>query len=282
MQKVIKESKSHTSWVNENVAYQDAVSTFVETTLTGPGARSFLSSFVPFQRHVAVLGMVNSLAQLVLKIASPGVVDCYQGTEYWDLHLVDPDNRGRVDFASRENVLQQLLPWIEQVEGSQPTCQACRDRGPASLIAFVGDLLTRWHDARIKMFVTACGLRLRARHPRTFLRGSYIPLSADGVGANHLISFARTFESSALIAIVPRLTSMLLPADRLAPTGDAVWRGTAVSLPKDFAGRIFRSAFTGERIAPSTEGGAVLIRAAEALATLPVALLWSDAEAVAP
>jgi (1->4)-alpha-D-glucan 1-alpha-D-glucosylmutase len=281
MQKVIKESKSHTSWVNENAAYQDAVSTFVETTLAGPGARSFLSSFVPFQRHVAMHGMVNSLAQLVLKIASPGVADWYQGAECWDLHLVDPDNRGRVDFASRQKMLDELLPWIERAEGGKETCPECRDRGPTPLAGFVDGLLASWHDARLKLFVTACGIRLRGRHPEVFMRGSYTPLAANGIGADHLIGFARSFESRALIALVPRLTSALSSSDRLAPIGDEVWGRTAVSLPEDFTGRTFGNIFTGEQIAASSRSGAASISAADALRTLPVALLWSDAEPVA-
>jgi (1->4)-alpha-D-glucan 1-alpha-D-glucosylmutase len=113
------------------------------------------------------------------------------------------------------------------------------------------------------------------------MRGSYTPLAANGIGADHLIGFARSFESRALIALVPRLTSALSSSDRLAPIGDEVWGRTAVSLPEDFTGRTFGNIFTGEQIAASSRSGAASISAADALRTLPVALLWSDAEPVA-
>src|SRR5262249_21679916 len=112
MQKAIKEAKTHTSWISQSNAYEDSVSRFVETTLTGSAGQRFLASFVPFVRPVARAGMVNSLAQLVLKIASPGVPDFYQGTETWQLDLADPDNRRPVDFHAREGMLNDLMPWI--------------------------------------------------------------------------------------------------------------------------------------------------------------------------
>src|SRR4029079_6313174 len=92
MQKAIKEAKTHTSWFNQGGAYEDAVAKFVDTTLHGSAASRFLQSFVPFVRRGAHGGMVNSLAQLVLKVASPGVPDFYQGTEFWQLDMADPDN----------------------------------------------------------------------------------------------------------------------------------------------------------------------------------------------
>src|SRR4029079_14876277 len=81
IQKAIKEAKTHTSWFNQGGAYEDAVARFVDTTLHGSAARRFLKSVVPFLRRGAHGGMVNSLAQLVMKVTSPGVPDFYQGTE---------------------------------------------------------------------------------------------------------------------------------------------------------------------------------------------------------
>jgi (1->4)-alpha-D-glucan 1-alpha-D-glucosylmutase len=274
MQKAIKEAKVHTSWVNENSAYEGAVSTFVETALTGPGARPFLSSFVPFERRVAALGMVNSLAQLVLKIASPGVPDFYQGTEWWDFHLVDPDNRGPVDFASRRAMLDELRPWIDRSEWVSPASPGRRDCATESLETCVGAMLARWHDARIKMFLTACGLRLRARERALMLHGDYTPLAADGIGATHLLGFARCLDGKALLAVVPRLTAALLPPDQPLPTGAALWGDTRIALPRALAGRAFRQVFTGEPIRPAGDAGG--LRAADVLRTCPVALLWTD------
>ena len=101
MRKAIKEAKAHTSWVNENQPYEQALDDFVDGTLRGAAAPAFLRRSCPFQRQVARLGAINSLSQLVLEMTSPGVVDLYQGNELWDLHLVDPDNRQPVDFEAR-------------------------------------------------------------------------------------------------------------------------------------------------------------------------------------
>jgi (1->4)-alpha-D-glucan 1-alpha-D-glucosylmutase len=277
MQKAIKEAKTHTSWVNENSAYEGAISTFVRATLTGPGARPFLSSFVPVERRIAALGMVNSLAQLVLKIASPGVADFYQGTEWWDLHLVDPDNRGAVDFAGRQMMLDELLPWIVRAEWLQSGSIDGRERAADdALAAHVVALLADWPDARIKMFLTACGLRLRARERTLITHGDYVPLTVDGIGAAHLVGFARCLGSKALLTIVPRLTSQLLPDDRYWPIGPAVWGDTRITLPRGLAGRGFRHVFTGAQIKATRQGDAEGLLAADVLGALPVALFWSD------
>jgi (1->4)-alpha-D-glucan 1-alpha-D-glucosylmutase len=277
LHKAVKEAKVHTSWVNENVAYEEAVSRFVDLTLRGPNAPRFLASFVPFERRIAIAGVVNSLAQLVLKLASPGVADFYQGTEGWDLHLVDPDNRRPVDFECRRRMLRAQLPWIDQ---AQPLVSRSRDgaRAPDALASHVADLLTYWHDGRIKMFLTACGLRLRAREGELILHGEYVPLTADAVGSAHLIAFARCLEDRTVLAVVPRLTASITPPDRLLPIGAAVWGTSRIALPGAFAGRAFRNVFTGERVAAMVQGDVVSILAAEVLRTCPVALLSLENE----
>src|SRR6185437_11482952 len=108
MAKAIKEAQVHTSWMNPHDAYEKAVEDFVARALLGPRSQAFWESFIPFARRVARAGMMNSLSQVALKIASPGVCDFYQGTELWDLSLVDPDNRRPVDYALRQKLLQAL------------------------------------------------------------------------------------------------------------------------------------------------------------------------------
>ena len=278
MHKAIKEAKVHTSWVNENVAYEGAVSRFVDLTLGGPNARHFLASFVPFERRIAVVGMVNSLAQLVLKLASPGVSDFYQGTEGWDFHLVDPDNRRPVDFECRRRMLRAELPWIERAQSLESPSRACATCQPESLASHVADLLTDWHDGRIKMFITACGLRLRSREGELILHGEYVPLTADDIGSTHLIGFARCLGETTLLAIVPRLTANILPPDRSLPIGAAVWGNTRISLRREFTGRRFRNVFTGEKVTPVVQDDALSIMGADVFRTCPVALLWSESE----
>ena len=104
MTKAVREAKVHTSWLTTNPGYEEGLARFIERALGQAGGR-FLAAFLPFQRRIAAMAVTNSLAQVVLKIGSPGVPDFYQGTELWDLSLVDPDNRRPVDFEHRERLL---------------------------------------------------------------------------------------------------------------------------------------------------------------------------------
>jgi (1->4)-alpha-D-glucan 1-alpha-D-glucosylmutase len=276
MQKAIKEAKVHTSWFNQGGAYEDAVARFVETTLRGSAAKRFLKSFVPFVRRLSIVGMVNSLAQLVLKVASPGVPDFYQGTEFWHLDLADPDNRRPVDFRARESVLARLMPWVERVEcPTSPALAACGC--DPEMEAYVGDLLTNWPDARIKMFVMACALRLRRRDPVLFAEGLYQPVRAEGAEGAHVIGIARTLESRTVIALVPRLMNRGLTEGHEIPVGPEVWKDTRLFLQPDSPRSTYRHAFTGARL-KSDAAGSVL--AAELFRTCPVALLVSDDVAI--
>src|SRR4029079_11568452 len=101
MLKALREAKEHTSWLSPDPAYEAAMSRFIEAILDRRRPNPFLQAFVPFQARVAELGIYNSLAQLVIKVTAPGVPDFYQGTEFWDLNLLDPDNRRQVDYGGR-------------------------------------------------------------------------------------------------------------------------------------------------------------------------------------
>ena len=263
MQKAVREAKVHTSWIDANPAYTDALARFVEKTLTADTAERFLASFRPLARRVARLGMINSLSQLVLKLASPGVPDCYQGSELWDLSLVDPDNRRPVDFAHRRRLLDSLEPLAERV-GAGRTAE--RE---------IADLVGHWEDGRIKLFVLMCGLRFRRDHPALMAGGAYQPLALDGPAADHLVAFARHDESGTLLAVVPRLIVPLAPADRPLPLGD-VWASTLVVLPEALAGRRYAHVLTGEIVeaGPAPSG----LAASAVFRTSPVALLWARAD----
>ncbi len=272
MLKAVKEAKVHTSWISPNEAYDQAVAAFVEQTLTGPGAARFLSDFLPFQQRLARLGMVNSLAQVVLKVASPGVPDFYQGTELWGLNLVDPDNRRLVDFGQRVRYLDELEPWLDE-------------RSPRPIeeqTAAIGQLLDHWEDGRVKLFITALGLRLRRRLPRVFLDGDYLPLEATGelangdVAAEHVVAFARRFEDPCVLAVVPRLVTGLTTEDQPLPIGAGVWASTRLQLAADLASRPYRNLVTGERLQPTEDGGTPGIRLADCFRDFPVALLLAD------
>jgi (1->4)-alpha-D-glucan 1-alpha-D-glucosylmutase len=202
--------------------------------------------------------MVNSLAQLVLKLASPGVPDFYQGTELWDLNLVDPDNRRAVDFAGRQGLLDGLRPLIDRLDAGGVV-----DRE-------ISELLDSWVDARIKLFITTCGLRFRREHADLLLKGEYHPLPVEGPAANHLVAFERRHGAETLLAMVPRLTSSLPKASRSLPLGSDAWGTTRVLLPAWAGTAQFRHVLTGETVHVTTGHAS----AAAVFRTCPVGLMW--------
>ncbi|HSD11277.1 MAG TPA: malto-oligosyltrehalose synthase, partial [Candidatus Binatia bacterium] len=223
-----------------------------------------LSSFLPFHKRVARAGMVNSLSQLVLKICSPGVPDFYQGTELWDLTLVDPDNRRPVDYPHRRRLLEAMEPLLE------PECRG-EDRRSA-----VAEMIEHWPDGRIKMWITARGLRLRNRRADLFLAGEYRPLEAVGERSAHVVSFARRGAGESLIVVVPRLTAKMTRSDHPLPLGETSWEQTTLPLPGDLClPGGYEDVLTGER--HIADGGG--LRIADVLRTLPVALLYGGASA---
>ena len=263
MDKAAREAKVHTSWIEENPDYSKALSRFVKETLTGNVAGRFLASFVPFQRRVAQLGMVNSLSQLVMKLASPGVPDFYQGTELWDLSLVDPDNRRAVDFAARQHLLAGLRPLLDRLEHESGAEHEVRD------------LFTGWTDGRVKLFITTCGMRFRRQHPALMLHGAYTPLEAEGGRPDHVVAFARHDDSGTLLVIAPRLVVPLVTEERHLPIGPDVWAGTQIVLPPAVRAASYRHVMTGEWCETTADHSTLPM--ASALRTCPVALLWAPA-----
>ncbi|HSF59576.1 MAG TPA: malto-oligosyltrehalose synthase, partial [Candidatus Binatia bacterium] len=215
MLKAIKEAKVHTSWVNPNEAYNHAVSKFVKEVLVADPKNSFLSDFMYFHRRVAYLGMLNSLAQTVLKIASPGVPDFYQGSELWDFSLVDPDNRRPVDFGKRMKLLEEL-----------------KQREKEDRSSLLQELLSRWVDGKIKLYVTYKGLSFRRSHRSLFEAGSYLAIDASDRARDNVCAFARQQGGNWALVAVPRLITELVRAER-PPLGEATWGFGALVLPED-------------------------------------------------
>ncbi len=258
MQKAVKEAKEHTSWISPNEAYDRAVADFVAKSLTGTHGRRFLAEFLPLQQRVARLGLINSLAQLVLKIVSPGVPDFYQGNELWDWSLVDPDNRRPVDFAQRRPMLEDVAPLFS--DGAVRT--------PA-----LADMLENGHDGRIKLWLTVLGLRLRQRFAGVFQRGEYLPLEADGEHAEHVVAIGRRFEGSRIIAVVPRLLGQITPDPRSLPMGPGFWKATCLKLPPAFSGA-YENGLTFERLPGD---GTSRLPLSNILQGCPVAILHAEA-----
>jgi (1->4)-alpha-D-glucan 1-alpha-D-glucosylmutase len=259
MAKAAKEAKLHSSWINPNQGYDNAVASFVERVLAGPGSADFLEMFLPVQAQIARVGLVNSLSQVVLKVASPGVPDFYQGTELWDLSLVDPDNRRPVDYALRRDALADVSAILQRP--SQARVPAIRE------------LLARWEDGRVKMLITAAGLRARRELPDLFLEGEYLPLDTDVPLPARLVAFARVHrDGRAAIAIAPTLASELIDEEHPVPIADR-WKTSRIMLPVSLAGMTFTDCFTGAQIRPTTGTGGAWLFAGQVLGTLPVALL---------
>jgi (1->4)-alpha-D-glucan 1-alpha-D-glucosylmutase len=194
--KALREGKQETSWHNPNEAYEAATTAFLARLLDRAESAPFLESFEEFAARTRLLGALNSLVQLVLKATVPGVPDFYQGAEFWDLSLVDPDNRRPVDFAARRGALVTLAT------AGAPDW---------------GGLLARHPDGLVKFALTRRLLALRGEMRELVTNGHYEPIEADGPQARHVVAFARTLRRQALIVAVGRHFAPLTNGGRRLP-----------------------------------------------------------------
>ena len=244
-EKALREAKRHTGWAAPNAAYEDACRDFLHQVMDPERISRVLQDIADFVERIAAPGAVNGLSQALLRVTSPGVPDLYQGTEYWDFSLVDPDNRRPVDFEARKASLEE-------------------DTAPA-------DLLAAWKDGRVKQAVIARALRFRAGSGGLFTEGSYVPLRVDGERADHVLAFARIHEGRAAMTVVTRLPGHL-PGIGPVPLADpAIWSGTHLVTPRNFIGRRTKDVLASENGDGKEMTGRLPL--SEILATLPVALL---------
>jgi (1->4)-alpha-D-glucan 1-alpha-D-glucosylmutase len=192
--KAAREGKEETSWLNPNEAYEAGLQSFIMRILDRSASAEFLDSLATLARRVALLGALNSLSQLTLKATLPGVPDFYQGTEFWDLSLVDPDNRRPVDFAGRAAALSAARA---------PDWES---------------LAQNWADGRLKLAWTAQLLRLRTELADVFTHGDYRPLEVEGPHHDHVIAFARRRGRDAAIIAVARHFAPFSQAGRAWPS----------------------------------------------------------------
>jgi (1->4)-alpha-D-glucan 1-alpha-D-glucosylmutase len=265
MHKAIKEAKVHTSWVNPNREYDDAVRDFVLKVLGGNGQDAFLEDFLPFQKRIAVYGQYNALAQLLLKLTSPGIPDIYQGSEFWDLRLVDPDNRGPVDYRARISCLRDLIDRIRRLE-----------KGPAEksvLKDLVLELSQSSNDGRVKLYIIYRMLNFRRLHPELFTVGRYTPLVPRGIKEAYVCSFSRRLSNQTIIVAVPRLVAGLTDGIEQAPLNEAIWQDTWLILPDDQPDHNYRNLFTGEMLAVHRRENLTGLPLSAIFSCFPVALL---------
>jgi len=195
----------HSSWSAPNEAYEAACREFLQSLLLSPDALALRQSIGATANRIAPAGALNSLAQTLLRMTVPGVPDLYQGTEFWDFSLVDPDNRRPVDYPARQRALSESTALTE--------------------------LLAQWQDGRIKQALIAQVLMLRNQHPALFSEGRYQPLEVIGEQAAHVMAFARETEDMRAIVVVPRLPAELLGTAQTPFINAAHWGDTRIILP---------------------------------------------------
>jgi (1->4)-alpha-D-glucan 1-alpha-D-glucosylmutase len=238
-EKALREARLHSSWISPNLEYEGAVRKFLQGILAPGGP--FLAELNRWVERVAPTGLWNSLGQTLLKIAAPGIPDFYQGSEFMDFRLADPDNRQLVEFGPRHEELSRVSrPWREED---------------------LRDALLARADDRLKLFVIRQALQTRRRNARLFAEGEYRPLQAEGPAADRLVAFARRGEGKEIIVLVGRF---------LAAFGDKVvtgspWAGTSIG---GLAGSRYRSVLTGAEVEAAGS-----IDPSKVLRPLPLALL---------
>jgi len=210
--KAVREAKIHSGWVMPDTSYEVAFTSFLEELLDSD---EFLKSFMPFQQMVAYYGVLNSLAQTLIKITSPGIPDFYQGTEIWDFSFVDPDNRRPVDFAKRRSFLTEIMK-----------------KEKTDIMDLIESLIATKEDGRIKLFLIHRALMSRDKEAELFARGSYIRLNVQGCRKNNVIAFARRYRNSWSLTITPRLTTALVKENEM-PLGRRIWGDARLVLSDD-------------------------------------------------
>ncbi|HEY32062.1 MAG TPA: malto-oligosyltrehalose synthase [Dehalococcoidia bacterium] len=252
MVKAAREAKVFTNWLSPNLDYESALTRFLESILDDTIQNGFLEDFLTFQKKIAYYGALNSLAQVLLKITSPGIPDFYQGTELWDFSLVDPDNRRSVDFKTRTTLLDELA----KLEG----------QGQELLIQ---QILSSWEDGRVKLYVTYKGLNARKSYSRLFQGGEYVPLHVTGHRQEHVCAFTRCRGGKYALIIIPRLLTKLVRVGAM-PVGQDVWEEDLLLLPDNLPEHWF-NVFTSEKL--KTSGAKRSLRLSDVLAKFAVALL---------
>ena len=206
--------------------------------------------------------MLNSLSQTLLKIASPGVPDFYQGNEIWDFSLVDPDNRRPVNFDLRREALAVLKENAAKHE--------------ADFNGFLKELIDKWEDGYIKLYVTSKALAFRRENQKLFMEGVYIPLTGNGELADHFCGFARRQNDKTVLIIVPRLLTAVLNFSPEAPLGEKVWGNAGIVLPDDVPGDTFKNILTGEKVEVSLRSEKRELALAEVFSSFPVGMLAGE------
>ncbi|GAA4425279.1 malto-oligosyltrehalose synthase [Pontibacter saemangeumensis] len=248
LQKALREAKGKTDWANPNEVYEQAEMDLVRQLLLED--ESFMASFRPFLQRVSHYGWLYALCQPLLKVTCPGVPDIYQGTEFWDLSLVDPDNRRPVDYDQRRQYLQELKAQEEQT-------------GSESLHR---QLLQNPAEGKVKLYLLYKALNKRRELQALFSFGDYVPLQVQGVHKHHILAFARQHQGQWAVVAVPLHLASIISELEL-PLGQQIWEDTSIVLPER-APMQWQQVFGGESL--SADGA---LQIADLFKSFPVAFL---------
>ncbi len=226
-QKALREAKLQSSWSAPNEAYEQGVEAFLSRLLLSEAGSALRTALGNAAHAIAAAGAVNSLAQSLLRITVPGVPDVYQGDEFWDFSLVDPDNRRPVDFSARQQALN-----------TSPD---------------IPELLSNWRDGRVKQALIAQVLALRKADPEMFRSGRYTPLEVTGTHAEHVVAFCREHQGKRLLVVVPRWPHRLLENGERPHINAQVWGDTRVKLPFAATTQNWKGLFHTGAVTPNKE-----------------------------
>jgi (1->4)-alpha-D-glucan 1-alpha-D-glucosylmutase len=243
-QKAVREAKLHSDWSAPNESYEGVLAGFIGRLFGEPSG--LLPELQRFAMRIVAPGAVNGLAQMLVKLTAPGVPDIYQGTERWDLSLVDPDNRAPVDFAVRQSSLTATD---------------------------LDEIIAAWRDGRIKQRLMASVFAVRKKIPALFSSGAYLPIAASGPQADRIVAFARTAERDATITVICKGVARAITDESIA-IPRSFWQGTCLIIPQQLR-MPFMDALAVRRLPAPAER----VELSTILDRLPVAFLVHDASA---
>ena len=252
MTKMVREAKKNSTWISPKLDYEQALSSYVSLCLYPKKSNIFLQEFLSFHKKIALCGATNSLSQTLIKVTSPGVPDFYQGSELWDLNLVDPDNRRPIDYIKRRKYLKEIKDLK---------------------IADFPELLESFDTGKIKLFVISRALKIRKQKRILFQDGAFIPLKVEGELGDCVIAFCRKLNDEFAITVCPRFSAKITGMDNF-PLGE-VWKDTFVCLPSNFSKDCF-DVFSEKSVISQRSNGKEGFYIEELFQSFPFALLIED------
>jgi (1->4)-alpha-D-glucan 1-alpha-D-glucosylmutase len=242
--KALRETKRPSDWALPNESYENTCRAYLDRIME-PGS-VFIHEAAAFVASIGPAAAINGLTQEALHLTVPGVPDLYQGTEWWDFSMVDPDNRRPVDYVAREAALGRIGDTLD-----------------------ARTLLQQWTAGHIKQAVVTKLLRLRAAKPALFARGDYTPLPVEGAQSAHVLAFMRRDGSDRVLVAVPLHAAELVGDARVPQVEPARWGDTSIVLPPGTASNAWTDVMTGQRRRSASRR----LQVAELFADLPVAVL---------